>query len=90
MQVHKTVGAAKIPILTKHLNVIGESLPPKEAIGSVEAITSYETFKQGSNRLTIGLQNGTWEKIVLKKGTKVNWVSAANVVTPKMAPDPSM
>ena len=71
MQVHKTVGIAKIPILSKRLNGISEPLPLREAIEGVEAIPSYETFKQEGSRLTIGLQNGTREKIVLKKGTRV-------------------
>ena len=48
-----------------------EPLPLREAIEGVKAILSYETFKQGESRLTIGLQNGTREKIVLKKGTRV-------------------
>ena len=65
------MGIAKILVLAKQLNVIAESLPPRGAIDDVKAITSYETFKQGGNRLTIGLQNGTQEKIVLKKGNKV-------------------
>ena len=47
MQVHKTVGIAKIPMLSKRLNVITGPLPFKEAIEGVEAIPSYETFKQG-------------------------------------------
>ena len=47
MQVHKTVGAAKILILSKRLNVMTESLPARKAIEGIEAITSYETFKQG-------------------------------------------
>ena len=67
MQVHKMVGITKIPVLSKRLNVIMEPLLVKEAIDGVEAIASYETFKQGGNRLTTGLQNGTKEKIVLKK-----------------------
>ena len=46
-----------------------EPLPHWEAIDGVEAIASYETFKQGGNRVTIGLQNGMREKITLKKGT---------------------
>ena len=87
MQVHKTVGIAKIPVLSKRLNMITEPLLVKEAIAGVEAIASYETFKQGGNRLTIGLQNGTKEKIVLKKGKKVAQVAAANVVPPMFAPD---
>ena len=70
MQVHKTVGITKIPILSKRLNVMTESLPAREAIEGVEAITSYETFKQGGNRVTIGLQNITREKITLKKGLR--------------------
>ena len=87
MQVHKTVRIAKIPMLSKRLNVITEPLPFREAIEGVEAIPSYETFKQGGSRLTIRLQNGTREKIVLKKGTKVAQVAAANVVPPMFAPD---
>ena len=71
IQVHKTVGVAEIPILSKRLNVLTESLPAQEAIEGVEAVSSYETFKQGGNRVTIGLQNMTQEKIILKKGTKV-------------------
>ena len=47
MQVHKTVGIAKIPILSKRLNVMTELLPAREAIEGVKAITNYETFKQG-------------------------------------------
>ena len=86
MQVHETVGAAKIPVLSKHLNVIAEPLPLREAIDGVKAITGYETFKEGGNRLTTGLQNGTREKIVLRKGTIVARVTAANVVPPMLAP----
>ena len=90
MQVHKTVGVAKIPVLSKRLNVMTELLLAREAIEGVEAISSYETFKQGGNRVTIGLQNGTQEKITLKKGTKVTHVTAANIVPPMLAPDPSI
>ena len=80
MQVHKMVGVAKIPILSKRLNVMTESLLAREAIEGIEAVPSYETFKQGGNRVTIGLQNLTREKIILKKGTKIARVSAANIV----------
>ena len=89
MQVHKMVGIAKIPILSKRLNVMTESLPAREAIKGVETGSSYETFKQGGNRVTIGLQNMTREKIILKRGTRVARVSAANKVPPMLAPDPS-
>ena len=89
MQVHKTVGIAKIPVLSKRLNVMTESLPAQEAIEGVEAVPSYETFKQGGNRVTIGLQNLTQEKITLKKGAKIACILAANIVPPMLAPDPS-
>ena len=88
MQVHKTVGITKILILSKRLNVMTESLLAQEAIECVKAITSYETFKQGGNRVTIGLQNVTLEKITLKKGTKVTRVAAANIVPPHVGTRP--
>ena len=46
MQIHEMVGIAKILVLSNRLNVIIEPLPIKEAINGVEAIASYETFKQ--------------------------------------------
>ena len=90
MQVHKMVGSAKIPVLMKRLNVVTEPLPPpQEAIEGVEAIEGYETFKQGANRVTLGLCNSTRQKITLKKGTRVVRVVTANVVPPMLAMDPS-
>ena len=70
MQVHKTVGVAKIPVLSKRLNVMTEPLPAREAIEGIEAISSYETFKQGGNRVTIGLQNGSWKRSPSRKGLR--------------------
>ena len=61
----------------------------QEAPEGVETVSSYETFKQGGNTVTIGLQNMTREKIILKRGTRVAHVSAANIVPPMLAPDPS-
>ena len=89
MQVHKAVEVAKIPVLSKRLNVMTESLLAQEAIEGIEAVPSYETFKQGGNRVTIGLQNLTREKIILRKGTKITHVLAANIVPHMLAPDPS-
>ena len=90
IQVHKTIGIAKIPILTKRLNVMTEALPHREEIKGIEAIPSYETFKQGGNRVIIGLNNTTQEKITLKRGTKVAKVFAANVIPPMLAPQERM
>ena len=89
MQVHKTVGVAKIPILSKRLHMVTEALLAREAIEGVETVSSYETFKQGGNRVTIGLQNMMREKIILKRGTRITRVSATNIVPPMLAPDPS-
>ena len=86
MQVQKTIGIAKIPVLTKRLNVMTEALPHREEIKGIEAIPSYETFKQSGNRVTIGSNNTTQEKITLKKGTKVAKLFAANVIAPMLAP----
>ena len=47
-------------------------------------------LNKGGNRVTIGLQNMTLEKITLKKGTKVTRVVAANIVPPMLAPDLSI
>ena len=63
-----------------------EALPHREEIKGIEAIPSYETFKQGGNRLIIGLNNITQEKTTLKRGTKVAKVFAANVIPPMLAP----
>ena len=67
-----------------------EALPHREEIKGIEAIPSYETFKQGGNRIIIGLNNTTQEKITLKKGTKVAKVFAANVIPPMLAPKERM
>ena len=83
MQVQKTIGIAKIPILTKRLNVMTEALPHREEIKGIEAIPSYEMFKQGGNRIIMGLNNTTQEKIPLKKGAKVAKVFVANVIPPR-------
>ena len=90
MQVQKTISIAKIPILTKRLNVMTEALPHREEIEGIEAVPSYETFKQGGSRVIIGLNSTTWEKITLKKGTKVAKVFVANVIPPMLAPKERM
>ena len=79
-----------MPILTKRLNMMTEALPHREEIKGVEAIPSYETFKQGGNRITIGLNNNTQEKITLKRGMKVVKVFVANVIPPMLAPEKRM
>ena len=86
MQVQKTIGIAKLPVLIKRLNMMIEALPHREEIEGIEAISSYKTFKQGGNRIIIGLNNTTQEKITLKKGTKVAKVFVAIIIPPMLAP----
>ena len=90
MQVQKTISIAKIPTLTKRLNMMMEALPHREEIKGIEAIPSYKTFKQGGSRVIIGLNNTTQEKITLKKGTKVAKVFVANVIPLMLAPKERM
>ena len=59
MQVQKTIGITKIPILTKRLNVMMVALPHREEIKGIEAIPSYNVFKQSGSRVIIGLNNTT-------------------------------
>ena len=45
---------------------------------------------EGGTGSLLDSKNMTWEKITLKKGTKVTRVSAANIVPSMLAPDPSI
>ena len=52
----------------------------------VHAIKSYTTVKPGTKRVAVALVNNSGEKVTLKKGTKLGWLKAANVVPPSLAP----
>ena len=58
----------------------------RKEIKGIEAMPSYETFKQDGNRIIIGLNNTIQEKITLKRETKVAKVFAANVIPLMLAP----
>ena len=55
----------------------------------VHAIESYTTVKPGTKRVAVALVNNSREKVTLKKGTKIGWLKAANVVPPSLAPHTS-
>ena len=42
--------------------------------------------KLGTKHVAVALVNNSGEKITLKKGTKIGWLKAANVVPPSLAP----
>ena len=52
----------------------------------MHAIKSYTTVKPGTKRVAVALVNNSGEKVTLKKGTKIGWLKAANVVPPSLAP----
>ena len=56
----------------------------------VHAIESYTMVKPGTKRVAVALVNNSGEKVTLKKGTKIGWLKAANVVPPSLAPQMSM
>ena len=55
----------------------------------VHAIKSYTMVKPGTKRVAVALVNNSGEKVTLKKGTKIGWLKAANVVPPSFAPQMS-
>ena len=70
MQVHKTVSVAKIPVLSKRLNVMTEPLPAREAIEGIEAISSYATFKQGEIESLLGAKMEHGRRSPSRKGIR--------------------
>ena len=56
----------------------------------MHAIESYIMVKLGTKRVAVALVNNSGEKVTLKKGTKIGWLKAANVVPPSLAPHMSM
>ena len=84
-QVIKIMGLTQVPVLSKRVNVATEAINNLQD-GRVELLSSYESIKPGSQRVAVALYNNTSEKIILKKGTIVVKVAAANVVPPMLAP----
>ena len=86
----KSTGVVRLPVLSKWLNVTAE---PMQNIGNfhdVHAIESHTMEKLGTKRVAVALVNNSGEKVTLKKGTKIGWLKAANVVPPSLAPHTSM
>ena len=58
--------------------------------GGIELLPSYESMKRGSNRVAVALFNNSQGKVMLRKGTVVARISAANVIPPMLAPSAEM
>ena len=52
----------------------------------VHAVESYTMVKLGTKCVAVALVNNSGDKVILKKGTKIGWLKAANVVPPSLAP----
>ena len=89
-QAMKSTGMVKLPVLSKHLNVMTE---PRENVGdvtSVNSVKTYATIKTGTKRVAVALVNNSGEKVTIKKkGTVVGRLKAANAVPICLAPKSS-
>ena len=52
----------------------------------VHAVESYTMVKPGTKCVAVALVNNSGDKVILKKGTKIGQLKAANVVPPSLAP----
>ena len=69
-----------LPVLSKWLNVTAE---PMQNIGNfhgVHAGESYTMVWDWNKCVAVALVNNSGDKVILKKGTKIGWLKAANVV----------
>ena len=88
-QAMKSTGMVKLPVLSKHLNVMME---PRENVGEVTGVNSvktYATIKTGTKRVAVALVNNLGEKVTIKKGTIVGRLKAVNAVPICLAPKSS-
>ena len=82
----KSTRMVQLPVLSKQLNVTAEPMQNIDNFHGVHAVESYTTVKLGTKRVAVALVNNSGDKVVLKKGTKIGWLKAANVVPPSLAP----
>ena len=69
-QAMKSTGMVKLPVLSKHLNVMTE---PRENVGdvtSVNSVKTYATIKTGTKIVAVALVNNSGEKVTIKKKKK--------------------
>ena len=70
----------RLNVATEHSNNITNS--------SIAAVRRYSFMKPGSNKVVVSVKNLTSKDIILKVGTVVGKVEAANAVPPMLAPKP--
>ena len=55
---------------------------------SIATVRSYSFMKPGSNKVVVGVRNLTSKEVVLKVGTVIGRIEAANAIPPMLAPKP--
>ena len=53
---------------------------------NITAVRSYSFIKPSSNKVAVGIRNLTSKQVVLKAGTIISKIEAANAVPPMLAP----
>ena len=70
----------RINVATEHSNNIRNN--------SIAAVRSYSFIKPGSNKVVVSVKNLTSKDVILKAGTVIGKIEAANAVPPMLAPKP--
>ena len=71
--------------ITKELNVATEHSDNIKN-HNIAAVRSYSFMKPGSSKVMVGVRNLTSKEVVLKAGTVIGQIEAANAIPPMLAP----
>ena len=72
----------RVNVATEHSNKITNK--------NIATVRSYSFIKPSSNKVVVGVRNPTSKQIVLKAGTIIGKIEAANTVPPMLAPKPEI
>ena len=100
IKLHKTIiltpfsitfvkGRSSVKSHYKRVNVATEH-SDKITNKNITTVRSYSFIKPSSNKVAIGVRNLTSKQVVLKAGTIIGKIGAANAVPPILAPKPEM
>ena len=73
----------------KRVNVATEH-SDKVTNKNIAAVRSYSFIKPSSNKVVVGVRNLTSKQVILKAGTIIGKIEAANAVPPMLAPKPEI
>ena len=72
----------RVNVATEHSNKITNK--------NIATVRSYSFIKPSSNKVAVGVRNLTSKKVVLKAGTIIDKIEAANATPPMLAPKPEI